>query len=99
MDESVRRMIVNIACDALPVIIQAACLPASVKWKPNIVGSVDYCPQRVSTWCKSESFRVTDAFCKKSLVPTIQIITVNRTADRIVLFASALVDEAMSTYR
>src|SRR5262249_46313940 len=83
MDESVRRMIVDIACDALPVIIRAASLPASVKWKSNIVGSVDYGPQRISTWSKCESFRVTDAFREKSSVSTIQIITVDGTADRI----------------
>jgi hypothetical protein len=64
-------MIVDIACDALPVIIRAASFPASVKWKSNVVGSVDYDPQRVRTWSKGESFRVADAFGKKSPISAI----------------------------
>src|SRR6516225_481508 len=83
MDESVRRMIVDIACDAFPVIIRAASLPASVKWKSNIVGSVDYCPQCFCARSKTAPFRVTDAFRKKSPVSTLQIIPVDGTADRV----------------
>ena len=101
MDESVRRMIVDIACDAFPVIIRAASLPASVEWKSNIVGPVDYCPQCVCARSKTDPFRITDAFRKKCPVSTLQIIPVDgqRIGSLVVSFGSALLDEAMSTYR
>ena len=81
-------MIVDIACDAFPVIIRAASLPASVEWKSNVIGSVDYGPQRVSTRSKSESFGVTNAFGKKSTVSAIQIVPIDGTPDGITTLVS-----------
>ena len=83
VNEFVRRMVVNVAGDRLPVVDRSAPLPAVPERIANVIRFVNCCPKLIRTRDKREPFGIADPAGQDFPILAIEVVLVDSTANRI----------------